>query len=300
MKHGKLTQTPILVKGEYTNLWRNEPAETFCKLIIFSHYVQHEEDKSVSGALIGDPELYKTKTIQQFHKNRGVIVETDITYMGLIQHVLPQIETGLVKTIIIPDMVKTIMKKQATMQNFIGIFNGLIEEGVYEITLRDTRDFHGSRANLLTSLTPALLYSNKLLWNRMGFLSRLLPFSYSYTESKKEAILRAIEKCEIPELRPIELNLPEFKANVQLSEEIARRLLPIRDHLTETERARIKMKNFDDFTLTDKQAGFRHQHQLQCLLRAHALLRGDTAVTEQDLKEILRLGKWINYDFNTL
>jgi hypothetical protein len=218
----------------------------------------------------------------------------------LIQHVLPKIENGLVKTIIVPDMVKTIMKKQATTQNLIGILNGLTEEGVYEICLRDTRDFKGARANLLTSMTPTLLYSNKLLWNRMGFLSRLLPFSYSYTEQKKEAILRAIQKGQVLEPEPMKLNLPEFKVEVELSESIARKLQPLLDCLTETERARIKLKYSDDVKLTEKAYGFRHQHQLQSLLRANALSRGDSTVTEEDLKEVLRIGKWINYDFNVL
>ena len=283
------------------SLFRNEPAEAFCKLLIFSHYIQHKEDKSISGVLLGEPETYKTKTIQRFFNLKGIAVETDITYMGLIQHVLPKIENGLVKTIIIPDMVKTIMKKQATMQNLIGILNGLVEEGVYEICLRDTSDFHGSRANLITSMTPTLLFQNKLLWNRMGFLSRLLPFSYSYTEQKSEEILRAIEKGEVLEPQPIQLNLPEFKTIVELPERIAREVRPLINRLTETERARIyNKKNPEDSKLTIKAYGFRHQHQFQSLLRANALSRGDTEVKEDDLKEIFRIGHWINYDFNVL
>jgi len=302
-KHGlreQFVNSLHVFEGVKNDLWHNEPAETFCKLGIFSHYIQHKEDKSVSIALIGDPETYKTKTLQRFFNVKGIATETDLTYMGLIQHVLPKIETGMIKTIIIPDMVKTIMKKQSTMQNLIGIMNGLIEEGVYDICLRDTRDFHGARANLLTSMTPTLLYSNKLLWNRMGFLSRLLPFSYSYTEQKKDAILRAIQKGDVLEPKPMLLNLPEFKVDVELSESMARGVQPLLEHLTETERARIKLKNSDDVKLTEKAAGFRHQHQLQSLLRANALTRGDNTVTNEDLKEILRIGKWINYDFNVL
>jgi len=284
-----------------TSLFRNEPAETFCKLLVFSHYIQHKEDKSVSGTLIGEPETYKTKTLQRFFTMRGMIVETDLTYMGLIQHVLPKIEAGIVKTIIIPDMVKTIMKKQATTQNFIGILNSLIEEGVFDICLRDTKDFKGARANLITSMTPTLLFQNKLLWNRMGFLTRLLPFSYSYTETKSEAILRAIEKGQVLEPEPMKLDLPEFKVNVELSESIAKELRPFVERLTETERARIRnKKNPEESKLTEKAYGFRHQHQFQSLLRANALSRGDTEVRDIDLKEVFRIGKWINYDFNML
>jgi hypothetical protein len=318
---GTQQQTPIIRNGGYTEDLReilqeitllskngsnqtllvcNEPAVTFCKLCLFSHYIQNKLDKSVSGNLIAEPELFKTKALQYFFKIKGVAVETDITYMGLIQHVLPKIETGMIKTIIVPDMVKTIMKKQATMQNLIGILNGLLEEGIYDITLRDTRDFHGARANMLTSMTPTLLYQNKLLWNRMGFLSRLLPFSYKYTEQKNEKILRAIEKGSVVEPQPIELNLPEFKVEVELSESVAEKLRPLVDHLTETERAKIKMKNNPYPELTQKSAGFRHQHQFQSLLRASALSRGNKVVDGDDLKEIFRIGNWINYDFNVL
>jgi len=279
----------------------NEPAEKFCILCVLSYYIQHKEDKSVSGNLIGEPELDKTRTLKKFYKIKGVTIETDLTYIGIVNHVLPRIENGTVKTIIIPDMVKTIMKKQATMQNFIGILNGLIEEGVHEITLRDTRNFGGARANILTSMTPSLLYANKLMWNRMGFLSRLLPFTYRYTEPKKEAIYRAIEKGEVPEPEPINLKLPEFKVEVELSSEIAHELRPLVDYLTETERARILPKNKKDTVkFTEKGMGFRHQHQFQALLRANALYREDNKVTTEDLREIKRLSRWINYDFNYL
>jgi hypothetical protein len=175
----------------------NKPATEFLKLAILSHYIEHKEDKSVSVALIAEIETDKTRTLKKFYKTKGVAVETDLTYMGLINYVLPQIEMGQVKTIIIPDMIKTVMKKQSTVQNFIGILNSLMEEGVHQITLKDFKDFKGARANLLTSMTPALLNSHKLLWNRMGFLSRFLPFTYSYTESKTETIHDAITKGQV-------------------------------------------------------------------------------------------------------
>jgi hypothetical protein len=280
---------------------RNEPAEKFCSLCILSHYVQHEEDKSVSGNLIADPELDKTRTLKKFYKIRGVAIETDLTYIGIINHLLPRIENGTVKTVVIPDMIKTIMKKQATMHNFIGILNSLIEEGIHEITLRDTRNFGGARINILTSMTPSLLYQNKLMWNRMGFLSRLLPFTYSYTETKKEKIFHAIEKGEIPEPEPINLKLPEFKVEVDLPKDIASRLRPLVESLTESERVIIPAKSKKQASrLTPKGMGFRHQHQLQALLRANALYREDSKVTMEDLREIESLSHWINYDFNPL
>jgi hypothetical protein len=283
-----------------SELLENEPATKFCKLLILSHYVQDKEDKSVSGALIGIPETDKTRTLKKFYHLKGISVQTDLTYVGVINHVLPMVENGSIKTIIVPDFIKTIMKKQATMYNFIGILSSLIEEGVHEITLRDRRDFRGARANLITTMTPSLLEANKLMWNRMGFLSRLLPFTYNYNEEKKEAIRKAIEKQEIPEPKPIDLDIPEFKIHVQLSEDIAHELNPIVSRLIESERAIWYARDGTVGGLTDKGLGFRHQHQLQSLLKAHALSRGDTTVTEEDLEEIKRIGKWINYDYNLL
>ena len=283
------------------NTVENRYPEKFCTLCILSHYVQHKEDKSVSGNLIAPVQLDKTRTLKRFYKVKGVKVETDLTYLGTVNQVLPRIENGSIKTIIIPDMVKTIMKKQATMHNFIGILNSLIEEGVHEITLRDTRDFQGARANILMSMTPSLLYRHKLMGNDMGFLSRFLPFTYRYTEWKKEAVLRAIEKGDVLEPEPVDLKLPEFKVEVELPYKIAEKVRPYADYLTETERVTIKPKTKKQSArLTPKNVLFRHQHQFQALLRANALFREDRKVTDEDLKEIKKLAKWINYDFNFL
>lgn len=62
----------------------NKPAERFCCLCILSHYIQHKEDKSVSGNLVGQPELDKTRTLKKFYKIKGVTIETDLTYIGII------------------------------------------------------------------------------------------------------------------------------------------------------------------------------------------------------------------------
>lgn len=227
--------TKVSAVKEYLD---NKPATELLKLAVLSHYIQHKEDKSVSIALIAEIETDKTRTLKKFYKTKGITVETDLTYMGLINYVLPQIQTGQVKTIIIPDMIKTIMKKQSTVQNFIGILNSLIEEGVHEVTLKDKRDFQGIRANLLTSMTPTLLNDHKLLWNKMGFLSRFLPVTYSYTESKASMIHDAITKGEVNEPEPVEIKLPEFNTPVDLPAKYCRQLDPILEKLTQSERAR--------------------------------------------------------------
>lgn len=279
----------------------NKPATEILKLAILSHYIEHKEDKSVSVALIAEIETDKTRSLKKFYNTKGVAVETDLTYMGLINHILPQIETGNVKTIVIPDMIKTVMKKQSTVQNFIGILNSLMEEGVHQVTLKEFKDFRGARANLLTSMTPALLNSHKLLWNRMGFLSRFLPFTYSYTESKTAIIHDAIAKGQVNEPEPVEFKLPEFPVEVELPKKYAEQLYPILQRLTQSERARqYKNKERIEYAFTNQALGFRHQHQLQALLRASAFSREDTKVTQEDVKKICWLGNWINYDYNVL
>ena len=110
-----------------------------------------------------------------------------------------------------------------------------------------------------------------------------------------------ITKGQILEPEPIQLKIPQFSGEVELNPKLAKKMYPIEQHLTETERAKQWVdKNHTDFTLTKAGMGFRHLHQLQALLRASALRRGDTKVTELDVKLLLELGHWINYDFNVL
>lgn len=270
------------------------------ELCVLSHYIEDNEDKSISIILIAEPELDKTRSLKRFFEVKGIKVETDLTYIGIINHLLPEIQIDRIKTFIVPDMVKPIMKKQATIDNFISILMSLIEEGVHTITLRDTKNFQGARANMLTSITPKLFLENKSKWNKMGFLSRLLPFSYSYNEKKRQAILKAIEKKEVTKPIPINLEIPEFKKKIELSEKISKLTAPLIERLLISERARYTDKRTKEFRFSKKGQGFRHKHQFNSLLRANALLRKDNKVTIEDFKKIERLSKWINYEFNEI
>lgn len=278
----------------------NKQAVELLKLAILSHYVQTGADKSVSVILIAEPELDKTRTLERFYDIKGARIQTDISYMGILTNVLPRIQTGELKTIIIPDMLKPIMKKQSTMENFVSILNSLIEEGVHEITFRGTQDFKGARCNLLSSITPELFFSKRLIWSRMGFLSRFLPFTYSYTEEKKQRVMKAIQDGTVKKAKPIQMQLPEFKTNqIFLPPELAKKLEPFVEVLLESEKAKWTTTRGKK-TYSKKGQGFRHQHQLQSLLRASALEKKRTVVTMDDFKRIENLSTWLNYNFKTL
>ncbi len=270
------------------------PLEELLKLAIFSAYIKGKEDKSVSICIVAEPELNKTRSLLLYSNSKGLTIQTDLTYIGIVNHILPKIKAGTVNTIVIPDMLKTIQKRQATASNFIGILNSLIEEGVYDVTLRDTISFGGARANIITSLTPELFYSRKLKWNRMGLLSRFIPFTYAYSKERTEAVFRAIRKKEINQSIREELELPIIPEEVFISEDMIKKIKPFRKALVDDEITRKGIKDGVPY-YTKGGKGFRHEFHFQTLLKASALARGETEVTIKDFDKIKWIAKWINY-----
>jgi hypothetical protein len=175
--------------------------------------------------------------------------------------------------------------------------NCLIEEGVFEITMRDTRNFNGARCNLLTAMTPELFRKNKLMWSRMGFLSRLIPFSYKYSDEKIEIINKSIAKNNIEINKPIKLNLPLIYQDISLPENIALKIIPIAENIAKSEVFIYKTKDTNKHQ-TELEYCFRHQKQLNVLLKANAILNNRNTVNEEDYNEIEKLSIWMNYDYN--
>jgi hypothetical protein len=117
----------------------------------------------------------------------------------------------------------------------------------------------------------------------MGFLSRFIVFSYSYSMSTVTEIMnrysqRGLGTCDLT------LSLPSKEVDVELSEEIADRLNPI------------AMRIGEQFRLY----GIRAKINLRSLLKTLALRNGHKKVIDQDFKELLELADYMNFDCNII
>lgn len=255
---------------------------TYC---IYSGKVKGE--KPLSLIIVANPESGKTEVLRSFKESDGVVYMTDCTAYGIMRDVLPKIENGSVHHIMIPDLLNPLSRKESTVKTFITFMNALIEEGVAEISTYASQGVIRKtelRCGLLTAITRDKLEDKRHEWSRMGFLSRALPFSYSYSHQQVREIMEYIISEKYHEEKKIKLKLPKAMKDVALSRNFARMIMP-------------EVYKFADATHT---YGFRMQKQLQVLLKSIALANGRSKCNKRDFKELMFLMQWINLKYNSL
>jgi hypothetical protein len=162
----------------------------------------------------------------------------------------------------------------------------MTEEGVVDLS-----DYHLEfksdkpvRAGLITATTHASYAGFKKAWKKTGFLSRLLPFSFSHSVATREMIMNNIDSKK-----------PDPVGKVKF--EIRRRPKPVEcpDYLLRQLRAYEELLSKSSGSLP-----YRHQIQLNAIADASAVLRDDNTLRQEDIDVIAWLSNWINYDFKEL
>jgi len=138
-------------------------------------------------------------------------------------------------------------------------------------------------ANVVSAITDEALRDGRRGWAKMGFLSRFIIFTYSYSLSTVVEILDLYSEQGIM-LERVEIRLPEENIDVELSKEIANKLNPI------------AMKIGEQFRLY----GFRAKINFRCLLKCLAYRNGRGVVTDAEFEEFLELAGFMNFDFNPI
>lgn len=262
-----------------------EPLETMIRYCIYSGKLKNERPLSLIVA--ANPESGKTEALREFKCVDGIVYLTDCTAHGLTKEVLPRIDTGAVHHILIPDLLNPLSRKQSTVQTFVTFMNSLIEEGVAEISTYAqgmTQRKTDLRCGLVTAITKDKLKDKRHEWSRLGFLSRALPFSYSYGTDKVRQIMEYIISEKYHDDKPLKLKLPAKLVDVELKAALARLILP-------------ESYRFAD---ANELYGFRFQRQLQVLMKSIALADGRRKVIKKDFNEAMRLMRWVNLDFAVL
>jgi hypothetical protein len=249
------------------------------ELALFSGYIRQE--RPVNLLIIANPESGKSEMLIAFKNNRGVKTPTDITAYKILEQYGDAMAKGEIKHLIIPDLITPISKKQETAVQFVGFLNALIEEGVLDYrSFLITKDYSNqpARVGLLTSITPEYLKDTRHRLIRAGFMSRMLPVCYSYSESSIGRIRQYIANRSYHQDSGIEVDLPDEEKVIELP-------LPMTERIVE--RASILGQATQTY-------GFRYQRQLQVLVMANALKCGRDTVTEEDVETILRLSLLMN------
>ncbi len=262
-----------------------QPLVDMITLTLYTAYVK--DAKANSLLIIAKPESGKTEAMKKFIANKNVAYISDATAFGIERDYIPKIETGEIRHIIIPDLLKPLSRKESTVKTFITMMNALIEEGIASVATYASHrvsDKH-VKCGIITAITDQELRDQRHSWGRVGFLSRVIPFSYSYSIESVKKIFEYIVGLDYLEEQDIELKrIPKEDRKIKLPHRFAQAILPSTTTIAQASHA----------------YGFRLQKQFQSLLQASALERGRSSVNSKDVDRVLHLMNWVNFDVHPI
>lgn len=251
-------------------------------LVILSAYIRNVP-KPVSLLIIAKPESGKTEAMKKFKINRNIAYLSDVTAFGIQRDYLDDIERGEVRHIMIPDILKPLSRKASTVNTLITFLNSLIEEGIVGVSTYATPRLVYSKpvkCGLIAAITTDEFKDHRHKWERLGFLSRTIPFSYSYGIPTVNKVFQQIIGLGYLDERDIKLNIPTEDKEIRLPAKYAQAILPSTATIAKAQRT----------------YGFRLQKQFQALLQASALESRRKAVNQNDVERVLELMDWVNFD----
>ena len=270
------------------------------ELVVLTGHIRGEQP--VSALVTAPTEAGKTSIIMKFVSNEGLVVLTDCTAYGIMRDYGQSITDGRVKHLVIPDLIKPMSRAKDTVHSLVAFLNALIEEGVISISTYAERvgvQNQGNtaqnrlpvRCGLITTMAQGILLDGRHHWARMGFMSRMLPISYTYNVSTQLDIHRSIANREYLSDTPIRLNLPTEDVEIRLQSPQTDDLITLASGLNSI----IASTNNPE-----RVYGFRLQKHLQRLAMASALKDGRDIVTQADVDYIRSLSGCINLEYYPL
>jgi hypothetical protein len=236
-------------------------------------------DNPQSAMLIASPESGKTSIVED-KLCRSVAFVSDMIGSGLLEELS---EKSHLRHIIINDMIAIMAHKEVTNQRTFAIMSSLTEEGLGKVMLPGglSVDFGKRKLGFICCIPSELAKDNRRWWNKTGFMTRMIPFNYEYSEPllieiKKTVIVSGAyeNKNHVPKYI-----VPLKKFNVQIKEEFAKQVQGIADKVAER--------------MDEK--GIRRGKQFRALVRGHALVQKRTDVIATDVEFLRRIAPHVNY-----
>ena len=261
------------------------------ELVVWSGYIKDEPP--VSALVTAPVEAGKTDLVLKFSQNVGCVVLTDATAYGIMRDYGNAIKSGEIRHLIIPDMVKPMSRGKNTVNTLIAFLNSLVEEGVIGVSTYAEKIVEQVpvKCGLIATLAKDVLEDGRHQWNRMGFMSRMIPLSYTYGARTKAEIYKSIANREYLKEEPVKLDLPPDEVEIKLSSPESDELMALTTALTTVlTSSRGKKKPEEVY-------GFRLQKHLQRLAMASALKDGRVVVEQKDVDLIKELSSCINLEY---
>jgi len=277
---------------EHKVVSEHEKISLFTTLIYQSCYLQ-APSRVLSGVLVSTAGSGKTMNLAKFRHERHVYYTNVISPKHLVDF-FKKVDVKNKLMMVIPDFLTVTDGNKTTRDNIIKLLRVVTEEGIDDVSHYGYPEIHFNnpvRAGLLTATTMDNMNEFKRVWKNNGFLSRLLPFSYSLGNESRDRIQKRIKNVESLKEREYKVILSRKVINrspkkIDLPEILSYRLDPVALKLS-------------DITGSIN-APFRQEKQIYTLAKAHCALRRSDTVNEIDINAILSLSDNINLGFNSI
>lgn len=279
-----------------------QPLINITALTIQTAFITDKIDgyRPASLMLIAKPESGKTSTIDQFKHYPFIYYANEVTAKTFIDKIFPKAQTGQIRFVLIPDILNCVEKSSSTRKPLLQTMKSMVDEGVTRIQTpwKDYEYKTPVKLGLISAITrESLYYTSKMqgsIFNdlkRMGFISRMIPFSYEYPIDSTAKIFNYLygnittsqEQIRIPKIKFLNYDPLDTK-NYEPKPELFSQLQQISTSLSQ----------FSD------SYGFRIQKNLQKLCYANAMIDNRNEVEQKDVDKILYLSRWMNFKFNAL
>ena len=243
------------------------------------------QTKPISLLIMGQPGSGKSRILAPLSRLDYVEYATDITPTYLVEF-LRKVERGEKKFLVIPDYTNCTAHSKSTRATLTAYLRNMTEEGVSNISAYrlEFKSKAPVRAGLITAVTTSSFKEFKTAWRRTGFLSRLLPFSFTHSLQTKNEIMKAIDSRLATPLGETRLNVVKRPKEVIWHPELLEQLRVYEEYLGK----------WSDAT------PYRAQIQLNALVEALAVRKGDSEIKQEHVSAITQLCHWVNHDFREL
>jgi hypothetical protein len=276
------------------------PLRDFCKYILYTGFIANTP-RPVSGLVVAEAERGKSTESKKW-EGIGVITLQDLTSFGIARTIkeMPEKDRRTLHHIAMPDLEKIGARNREVRDELLSMFRVIMDEGL--------KDFATGRLVLhlnepvklgvLMCTTPEDLGDRRSVFRTLSFQSRVLPFSYDFSDGLKAKILEYVE-TEDHVAKEAFFFKREEKTEVKLQKHYARDL-NIYALLLARRLEMFSRKSPTDMNRENRLVGIRTKENLMTFLKAVALYHGRTIVKREDFEEFRKLYRYMNYKFREI
>lgn len=257
---------------------KTKPIIEILKRVVASGYIKNAEP--LSCIIVAPIGAGKTTALRKMSINKNILALSDVTPYGFAK-LLSEIRGKGITHIVIYDLVEPMSRSSSVVNSLIGFLNSLVEEGIFRISTGFIDIRERIKLGLITCTTENELKDKRRGWHGAGFISRLIPISFNYTNVDVIQILEDLANQKIKGILHEDLNLKS--KSIKENPEIFRLLIPYAQGMA-----------------IEEAKPFRNLKQLQVLLMANALLRNSDKVTQEDFNWFKSVANYLNYNMNHL